>query len=54
MKRQNIIVIVSPVVETWGNLSKLCDFKKWKYSTLSRKKFPFMHDGHEIHKTEFK
>lgn len=53
MKRSNIIVIVYPVVETWGNFKKLCEAKKWPYHSLKVNKFPIHHEGFEIHKTVF-
>jgi hypothetical protein len=51
MQRNNIIVIVSPVVETWGNLKKLCDHYGLNYNTMCRKTFPINYKGFEIHKT---
>lgn len=54
MKRQNIITIVSPVIETWSNFKKMCEAKELPYHTLKMLKFPIKYKNYEIHKTEFK
>ena len=54
MKRQKIIVIYSPVVETWGNFKKMCEAKELPYHSLKMKKFPITYKEYVIYKTEFK
>lgn len=55
MQRQNIIVLEKcpDIVEAFGSLKKACEVHGFKYNTLSRKKFPFNHDGWIFHKVKF-
>lgn len=43
MKRQNVIVVISPTIEVWGNFKKLCEAKGFDvlpYHSLKSKPFP--------------
>jgi hypothetical protein len=53
MNRKNIIVVVSPQLETWGNFKKLCKAKGWTYNSLKMLKYPIHHQGYEIHRVPF-
>ena len=56
MKRQNIIVVISPnvpKVETFGNFKKMCEIKSFPYHSLKTKDFPFTFGEFEIHRTPF-
>lgn len=53
MNRQNVIVIVSPVVESWGNFKKMCIAKGLPYHSLKDKPFPITHNEYVIHKCQF-
>jgi len=56
MKRQNIIVVISPnvpKVETFGNFKKMCETKGFPYHSLKTKDFPFTFGEFEIHRTPF-
>ena len=53
MNRQNIIVIVSPQVETWGNFKKMCEAKSLPYHSLKGLKFPIKWNEYEIHRVPF-
>lgn len=53
MNRQNIIVIVAPEIETWGNFKKMCEAKGLPYHSLKMKKFPIEYKEYVIHKTPF-
>jgi len=53
MKRQKIIVVHSPVIETWGNFKKMCESKGLPYHSLKMKKFPIYYKEFVIHKTDF-
>lgn len=54
MQRKNIIVIVSPEVEVWGNFKKMCDVKHLPYHSLKMLKFPILFKDYVIYKVEFK
>lgn len=51
MQRKNIITIISPEVETWGNFKKFCEAKNLPYHSLKGLKFPIKFKEFEIHKT---
>jgi len=53
MDRQTVIIYKSKVPECYGNLRLFCDTKGIKYNTYSKKKLPFTHDGHEVHRVPF-
>lgn len=53
MKRQNIIVIIAPAVECWGNFKKLCEAKELPYHSLKMRKFPIKFGEYVIHKVPF-
>lgn len=53
MRRENIIVIVKPEVESFGNFKKLCEAKKLPYHSLKKLSFPIFHGEYEIHKVKF-
>lgn len=56
MKRQNVIVVTSPVLEVWGNFKKLCASKGHNvlpYHTLKSRKFPITHNEWVIDKKPF-
>jgi hypothetical protein len=52
MERKNIITIVKPTVETFGNFKKLCEIKNLPYHSLKGEKFPIIYEEFEIHKTK--
>lgn len=55
MNRQSIIVLIKGnQVEAWGNFKEACMVHGWPYWTLTRKRFPILHDGWRIHKVPFK
>jgi hypothetical protein len=54
IKRKNIIVIVAPQVESWGNFKKMCEVKGLPYHSLKMLKFPILYKNFVIHKVEFK
>ena len=54
IKRKNIIVIVAPEVESWGNFKKMCEAKELPYHSLKMLKFPILFKDFIIHKVEFK
>lgn len=51
MQRKNIITIVKPKVETFGNFKKMCEIKGLPYHSLKGEKFPIIYEEFEIHKT---
>lgn len=53
MDRRNIIVIVAPEIETWGNFKKMCEAKKLPYNYLKARKFPIIYKDYIIHKVPF-
>lgn len=53
MQRKSIIVYIKEVPEVYGNLKLLCDNYDVSYWTYSRKKFPFLLNGYEVHKVPF-
>lgn len=53
MKRQNIIVIVAPQIETWGNFKKMCEAKGLPYHSLKALPFPITWNDFIIHKVPF-
>ncbi len=55
MKRQNIIVVISPndQVETFGNFKKMCKIKGFPYHSLKTKDFPFIYQDVRIYRTPF-
>jgi hypothetical protein len=54
LKRKNIIVIVAPEVESWGNFKKMCETKGLPYHSLKMLKFPITYKDLVIYKVEFK
>lgn len=62
MTRQTVIIIVSPVVECWGNFKKMCEAKGWKHQTLCNKglnpkvtdELPKEINGHFVKRVNFK
>lgn len=54
MQRKNIIVLIAPEVESWGNFKKMCEAKGLPYHSLKMLKFPIFYESYIIHKTEFK
>ncbi len=54
MQRQNVIVIVAPTIECWGNFKKMCEAKVLPYHSLKMLKFPILYKDFVIHKVEFK
>lgn len=52
MNRKNIIVLVAPTIEVWGNFKKMCEAKNLPYHSLKSLKFPITHKEFEIHKKE--
>jgi hypothetical protein len=54
IKRKNIIVIVNPQVESWGNFKNMCEAKGLPYHSLKMLKFPILFKDFVIHKVEFK
>lgn len=56
MNRQNVIVVISPTLEVWGNFKKLCEAKGFDtlpYHSLKSKRFPIIHNDWIIHKVPF-
>lgn len=53
MKRQKIIVVYSPILETWSNFKKMCEAKGLPYHSLKILKFPITYKDFVIHKTDF-
>jgi len=53
MKRQNIIVIVTPQIEAWGNFKKMCEAKGLPYHSLKALHFPITWKEYEIHRVPF-
>lgn len=53
MKRQNIIVIVAPELETWGNFKKMCEAKGLPYHSLKALKFPIIYKEYRIYRVPF-
>lgn len=56
MNRQNVIVVIAPNLEVWGNFKKLCEakgFDKLPYHSLKSKPFPIIHNDWVIHKVPF-
>ena len=56
MKRQTIIVIITPTLQTiecWGNFKKACIAHGWAYNTLSKRKLPIEFDGATIYRVPF-
>ena len=48
MNRQNVIVVIAPTLEVWGNLKKLCESKGFDvlpYHSLKSKPFPIIHNS---------
>jgi hypothetical protein len=54
MKRKNVILIISPTIECWGNFKKMCEAKQLPYHSLKMLKFPIFYDNYVIHRVEFK
>ena len=54
MQRKNIIVLITPEVESWGNFKKMCEAKGFPYHSLKKLKFPIIYKQFTIHKVEFK
>jgi hypothetical protein len=53
MNRQNIIILVTPTLEPWGNFKKLCEAKGLPYHTLKKLKFPIIYNEFRIEKKPF-
>jgi len=56
MNRQNVIVVIAPTLEVWGNFKKLCEAKGFDvlpYHSLKSKQFPIIHNDWIIHKIPF-
>ena len=56
MKRQNVIVVIAPTIEVWGNFRKLCvakGFDVLPYHSLKSKPFPIIYKDWIIHKVQF-
>ena len=56
MNRKNVIVVIAPTLEVWGNLKKLCEAKGFNilpYHSLKSKPFPILHNEWIIHKVPF-
>ena len=56
MNRQNVIVVIAPTLEVWGNFKKLCEAKGFDvlpYHSLKSKPFPIIHNNWIIHKVPF-
>lgn len=53
MNRKNVIVLVAPTIEVWGNFKKLCEAKKLPYHSLKGLDFPITWNDFEIHKVPF-
>ena len=56
MNRQNVIVVIAPTLEVWGNFKKLCEAKGFDilpYHSLKSKPFPIIHNDWIIHKVPF-
>jgi len=56
MKQQNLIVVIAPTLEVWGNFKKLClakGFDKLPYHSLKARNFPILHKEWIIHKVPF-
>jgi hypothetical protein len=56
MNRQNVIVVIAPTIEVWGNFKKLCvakGFDVLPYHSLKSKKFPIIHKNFIIYKIPF-
>lgn len=56
MRRQNVIVVIAPTLEVWGNFKKLCKAKGFDilpYHSLKAKTFPINHNDWIIHKVPF-
>ena len=56
MKRQNVIVVIAPTLEVWGNFKKLCEAKGFDilpYHSLKSKPFSIIHNDYVIHKVPF-
>lgn len=41
MKRQNVIVVIAPTLEVWGNFKKLCEAKGFDILPMSTIRFCF-------------
>jgi hypothetical protein len=52
MDKKTSIIYKTEVPESYGNLKLFCDVYGLSYNTFSRKKFPFLLDGYEVHKVE--
>ena len=50
----NIIVLIQKdeSIETYGSLKEICRLKGFNYNTLSRKKYPFTHEGIRFNKVK--
>ena len=47
MNRQNVIVVIAPTLEVWGNFKKLCEAKGFDilpYHSLKSKPFPILYN----------
>jgi len=47
MNCQNVIVVIAPTLEVWGNFKKLCEAKGFDilpYHSLKSKPFPIIHN----------
>ena len=53
MQRKSIIIYCKETPEVYGNLKLLCDTYNVSYWTYSRKEFPFLLNGYEVHKVPF-
>ena len=53
MNRQNVIVVIAPTLEVWGNFKKLCINKNLPYHSLKSKKFPIFYKDFVINKVFF-
>ena len=54
MQRKNVIVVISEVVEVFGNFKKMCEAKGFPYHSLKMKPFPITHENVVIHRVPFK
>jgi hypothetical protein len=52
MNRQNVIVVIAPTLEVWGNFKKMCEAKGLPYHSLKMKKFPIEHKDIVIYKKQ--